>query len=133
MRAPGGSSVQCKYRYESKHTQHRRHSLSRYDIAWMGGAAVPTVERLLSQAQGVGLAFAEGGPQLRVYARVLRRKLAARRSQLAPAAKRGDREADAQWILAPVQNTGRKQKQASRCHYNKLHGLLLVIPVTQCA
>lgn len=78
----------------------------------MAPAAVPTVERRLLQAQGVGLAFAEGGPQLRVYARVLRGKLAARRSQLAAAARRGDHEADARWILAPVQNTGRIQKQA---------------------
>lgn len=79
MRAPGGvRSVQRKYRYESK-SQHRRHSLSRDDIAWMAPAAVPTVESRPLQAQGVGLAFAQGGPQLRVDARVLRRKLAARR------------------------------------------------------
>jgi hypothetical protein len=80
----GFSSVQHKYRYASK-AQHRRHSLSRDDIAWMAPAAVPTVESPL-QAQGVGLAFAQGGPQLRVDARVLRRKLAARALQLAAAA-----------------------------------------------
>lgn len=74
----GFGSVQRKYRYASK-AQHRRHSLSRDDIAWMAPAAVPTVERRPLQAQGVGLAFAQGGPQLRVDARVLRWKLAARR------------------------------------------------------
>lgn len=127
MSAPGGSSVQCKYRYESKYTQHRRHSLSRYDIAWMAPAAVPTVERLRSQAQGVGLAFAEGGPQRGADARVLGRKLAARRSQLAPAAERGDHEADAQWILAPSRTLPEDRSKQAKAAIISYSGLLPVI------